>query len=195
MKSLKNLEKVLQKEIIGQDQAISSISKVIRRARLKINNPDRPLGVFLFLGPTGVGKTELVKRMSSEIYNNKKSLIKIDMSEFNAGHTSSRLVGATAGYVGHEDGGELTEKVYQKPYSIVLFDEFEKAHKDVQNLLLQVLEDGELTDGKGKKVSFRNTIIVLTSNIGEKNSNKKPMILDSLLPKMKYPIPKKDLKK
>ena len=168
LKSLKNLEKVLQKEIIGQDQAISSISKVIRRARLKINNPDRPLGVFLFLGPTGVGKTELVKRMSSEIYNNKKSLIKIDMSEFNAGHTSSRLVGATAGYVGHEDGGELTEKVYQKPYSIVLFDEFEKAHKDVQNLLLQVLEDGELTDGKGKKVSFRNTIIVLTSNIGAK---------------------------
>lgn len=166
IKNLQNLEKTLEHNILGQDQAIEKISKAIRRARMGLQNPNRPLGAFLFLGPTGVGKTELVKQLASEVYHDPKALIKIDMSEFSSGHHASRLVGATAGYVGHEDGGELTEKVRKKPYSIVLFDEIEKAHKQVHNMLLQVLEDGVLTDGKGRKVNFKNTIIILTSNVG-----------------------------
>ena len=169
---LKDLEKTLQKQIIGQDAATEIVSKAIRRSRVGIHNPKRPLGAFLFLGPSGVGKTELVKQLASEVYHDEKALIKIDMSEFSSGHTSSRLVGATAGYVGHEDGGELTEKVRKKPYSIVLFDEIEKAHKEVHNLLLQILEDGELTDGKGRKVSFKNCILIMTSNIGAKRFQK-----------------------
>jgi ATP-dependent Clp protease ATP-binding subunit ClpC len=166
LKKLQGLEKILARKIVGQNDAITNISKAIRRARVGLQDPKRPLGVFLFLGPTGVGKTELVKQLSQEIYHDEKSLIKMDMSEFSSGHTSSRLVGATAGYVGHEDGGELTEKVRRKPHSIVLFDEIEKAHKEVHNMLLQIMEDGELTDGKGRKISFRNTIIILTSNVG-----------------------------
>lgn len=163
---LKNIEKKIRQHIIGQDDAIRQISQAIRRSRLGLQNPQRPLGVFLFLGPTGVGKTELVKQLSHEVYHDEQSLIKIDMSEFSSGHTSARLVGAPAGYVGHEDGGQLTEKIRRRPYSIVLFDEIEKAHKDVHNMLLQIFEDGHLTDGKGRQVSFRNTIIILTSNIG-----------------------------
>lgn len=166
LKNLRSLEKTLQKKIIGQDEAISVIAKSVRRSRLQLQDPNRPLGAFLFLGPTGVGKTELVKNLAKEVYNDEKSLIKIDMSEFSEGHTGSRLVGATAGYVGHEDGGELTEKVRRRPYSIVLFDEIEKAHKNVHNMLLQVFEDGQLTDGKGRTVSFRNTIVIMTSNVG-----------------------------
>ena len=166
LKALGELEKILSTNIIGQDQAISTISKAIRRARVGLQNPKRPLGAFMFLGPTGVGKTELVRELAREVYHDEKALIKIDMSEFSSGHTSSRLVGSTAGYVGHEDGGELTEKVRKKPYSIVLFDEIEKAHKQVHNMLLQIFEDGELTDGKGRKINFKNTIIILTSNIG-----------------------------
>ena len=166
LKSLQSLEKTLQKYIIGQDEAVSIIAKSVRRARLQLQDPNRPLGAFLFLGPTGVGKTELVKNLAKEIYNDEKSLIKIDMSEFSEGHTGSRLVGATAGYIGHEDGGELTEKVRRRPYSIVLFDEIEKAHKNVHNMLLQIFEDGQLTDGKGRTVSFRNTVVIMTSNIG-----------------------------
>ncbi len=163
---LQSLEKTLQNKIIGQEKGIQKISQAIRRARLGLQNPNRPLGVFLFLGPTGVGKTELVKQLAKEVYHDEKALIKMDMSEFSASHTGSRLVGAPAGYIGHDDGGELTEKVRRKPYSIVLFDEIEKAHKDVHNMLLQIFEDGHLTDGKGRQISFRNTIIVLTSNIG-----------------------------
>ncbi len=166
LKALGKLEQILSKNIIGQDKAISTISKAIRRARVGLQDPKRPLGAFMFLGPTGVGKTELVKELAREVYHDEKALIKIDMSEFSSGHTSSRLVGSTAGYVGHEDGGELTEKVRKKPYSIILFDEIEKAHKQVHNMLLQIFEDGELTDGKGRKVNFKNTIIILTSNIG-----------------------------
>ncbi len=168
LKSLGNLEKILEKKIIGQPEAIKEISKSIRRAKVGLQNPKRPLGAFMFLGPTGVGKTELVKQLAQEIYHDEKALIKIDMSEFSAGHTASRLVGASAGYVGHENGGELTEKIRKKPYSIVLFDEIEKAHKEVHNMLLQILEDGILTDGKGRKINFKNTIIILTSNIGAK---------------------------
>ncbi len=166
IKHLQNLEKTMEKKIIGQSKGVFEISKAIRRSRVGIQNPNRPLGVFMFLGPTGVGKTELVKQLAKEVYHDEKALIKMDMSEFSSGHTGSRLVGAPAGYVGHEDGGELTEKVRRKPYSIVLFDEIEKAHKEIHNMLLQIFEDGHLTDGKGRQISFRNTIIVMTSNIG-----------------------------
>lgn len=166
VKKLLSLESVLQKKVIGQKNAIEKITKAVQRSRTGIANPNRPMGVFLFLGPTGVGKTELVKVLADEIYGRPESLIKIDMSEFMEKHSTSRLVGATAGYVGYEDGGELTEKVRRNPYSLILFDEIEKAHRDFQNMLLQVFEDGYLTDSKGRKVDFRNTIIVLTSNIG-----------------------------
>lgn len=167
-KKLANLEDLLHKSIIAQDEAVSEISKSIRRSRVGIASPNRPIGSFIFLGPTGVGKTELVKTLAREVYNNKDALIKIDMSEFMERHNVSRLVGASAGYVGYEEGGQLTEAVRRKPYSVVLFDEIEKAHPEFFNILLQVLEDGYLTDAKGKKVDFRNTIIVMTSNLGAK---------------------------
>jgi len=160
------LEEILTKRIIGQDEAIGSISQAIRRSRAGIANPNRPIGSFIFLGPTGVGKTELAKVLASEIYERDDALIKIDMSEFMERHNVSRLIGAPAGYVGYDDGGKLTEQVRKKPYSIILFDEIEKAHPEVFNLLLQILEDGYLTDAKGRRVDFRNTIIILTSNLG-----------------------------
>ena len=167
-KKLANLEDLLHKSIIAQDEAVTEISKSIRRSRVGIASPNRPIGSFIFLGPTGVGKTELVKTLAREVYNNKDALIKIDMSEFMERHNVSRLVGASAGYVGYEEGGQLTEAVRRKPYSVVLFDEIEKAHPEFFNILLQVLEDGYLSDAKGKKVDFRNTIIVMTSNLGAK---------------------------
>lgn len=166
LSKLKNLESILHSNIIGQKHAVEDISKAIRRSRAGISSSKRPIGSFLFLGPTGVGKTELVKTLASEIYNDPKALIKIDMSEFSEKHASSRLTGTTAGYVGYEEGGQLTEAVRRKPYSVILFDEVEKAHPEFFNLLLQILEDGVLTDGKGKKVDFTNTIIVMTSNLG-----------------------------
>ncbi|MDD5731891.1 MAG: ATP-dependent Clp protease ATP-binding subunit [Patescibacteria group bacterium] len=160
------LEEILTKRIVGQDEAIASISQAIRRSRAGIANPKRPIGSFIFLGPTGVGKTELAKVLASEIYERDDALIKIDMSEFMERHNVSRLVGAPAGYVGYDDGGKLTEQVRKKPYTIILFDEIEKAHPEVFNILLQIMEDGYLTDAKGRRVDFRNTIIILTSNIG-----------------------------
>ncbi|MBD3328258.1 AAA domain-containing protein [Candidatus Peregrinibacteria bacterium] len=165
---LKNLGNILKKRIVGQDDAIESVAKAIQRSRAGFADTKRPIGSFIFMGPTGVGKTELVKAIAEEVYNDKEALIKIDMSEFMERHNTSRLVGATAGYVGYEDGGQLTEAVRRKPYSVILFDEIEKAHPDVFNLLLQILEDGELTDSKGRKVDFKNTIIIMTSNIGAK---------------------------
>ena len=162
----KDLEKTLAKSIVGQREAITEISKAIVRSKVGISEKDRPLGTFIFMGPTGVGKTELVKQLAQDVYEDKDALIKIDMSEFMERHNASRLVGATAGYVGHEEGGQLTESVRRKPYAVVLFDEIEKAHPDVFNILLQVMEDGYLTDGKGRKTDFRNAIIVMTSNIG-----------------------------
>lgn len=163
---LKNLEQTLHKRIIGQDEAVKQVAQAIRRSRAGVADHNRPIGSFIFLGPTGVGKTELVKAMAEEVYDDEKALIKMDMSEFMERHNASRLVGATAGYVGYEEGGQLTEAVRRKPYSVVLFDEIEKAHPEVFNLLLQILEDGSLTDGQGRKVDFSNTIIVMTSNIG-----------------------------
>ena len=163
---LLNLEKHLQKEIIGQNDAIAATSKAIRRGRSGISNLHRPIGSFIFMGPTGVGKTELAKTIAREVFGGDDALIKIDMSEFGEKHNVSRLVGAPAGYVGYEDGGKLTEQIRRHPYSVVLFDEIEKAHPDVFNILLQILEDGELTDGQGTKVKFNNSIIILTSNLG-----------------------------
>lgn len=163
---MQDLEKELKKKIIGQEEAIESIARAIRRSRSGIAEGNRPIGVFMFLGPTGVGKTELVKVLAETIYKDKKSLIKVDMSEFMERHNVSRLVGAPAGYVGFEEGGKLTEEVRLHPYSIVLFDEIEKAHPDVFNIMLQIFEDGELTDAAGRKVDFRNAIIVMTSNLG-----------------------------
>ena len=165
-KILKNLEKHLSKKVIGQSEAIEKISKTIRRNKSGISDENRPIGSFIFLGPTGVGKTELSRQLANEVFGGSKSLIKIDMSEFGEKHKTSQLLGAPAGYVGYGEGGTLTEKIRRQPYSVVLFDEIEKAHPDTFNLLLQLLEDGELTDSEGRKVSFKNTVVILTSNLG-----------------------------
>ena len=163
---LRHLEKHLSKYVIGQREAISKVARAIRRSRSGVASTKRPIGSFVFMGPTGVGKTQLAKVLAREVFGSEEALIKIDMSEFGEKHNTSRLLGAPAGYVGYEDGGKLTDKVRRQPYSVVLFDEIEKAHPDVFNLLLQLLEDGTLTDAKGREVSFRNTIIILTSNLG-----------------------------
>ncbi len=173
VEKLQGLEESLKSRIVGQDEAVEAVAKAIRRSRAGISDEKRPIGSFIFMGPTGVGKTELVKAIAEEVYNDKNALIKIDMSEFMERHNTSRLVGATAGYVGYEEGGQLTEAVRTKPYSVILFDEIEKAHPDVFNLLLQILEDGELTDSKGRKVNFKNTIIIMTSNIGAEKLTEK----------------------
>jgi ATP-dependent Clp protease ATP-binding subunit ClpC len=163
---LMQMEEFLHNRVVGQQEAIVTISKAVRRARAGLKDPKRPIGSFIFLGPTGVGKTELAKTLAEFMFGSEESLIKIDMSEFQERHTTSRLVGSPPGYVGYGEGGQLTDAVRRKPYSVVLFDEIEKAHPDAFNLLLQVLEDGNLTDGKGRKVDFRNTIIIMTSNVG-----------------------------
>ncbi len=166
LERLKEIEKQLMGRVVGQDEAIKKIAQAIRRSRTQISSEKRPIGSFMFLGPTGVGKTELVKALAEEVYGTADALIKIDMSEFMERHNVSRLLGATAGYVGYEEGGQLTEAIKRRPYSIVLFDEIEKAHPEVQNILLQIMEDGEITDSKGRKVDFKNTIIIMTSNVG-----------------------------
>ncbi|MFC0525683.1 ATP-dependent protease ATP-binding subunit ClpC [Pontibacillus salicampi] len=163
---LLNLEGVLHDRVIGQDDAVNSISKAIRRARAGLKDPKRPIGSFIFLGPTGVGKTELARALAETMFGEEDAMIRIDMSEYMEKHSTSRLVGSPPGYVGYEEGGQLTEKVRQKPYSVILLDEIEKAHPDVFNTLLQVLEDGRLTDSKGRTVDFRNTVVIMTSNVG-----------------------------
>ncbi|KRN29128.1 ATP-binding protein [Lactobacillus selangorensis] len=163
---LVNLEKELHKRVIGQDEAVSAVSRAIRRAYSGLKDPRRPIGSFMFLGPTGVGKTELAKALAEDMFGSEDNLIRIDMSEYMEKYSTSRLIGSPPGYVGYDEGGQLTEKVRNKPYSVVLFDEVEKAHPDVFNLLLQVLDDGFLTDSRGRKVDFRNTILIMTSNIG-----------------------------
>lgn len=165
-KLLRHLEKHLAKQLIGQKEAVAKVARAIRRSRSGVASSKRPIGSFVFMGPTGVGKTELAKVLAREVFGSDDALIKIDMSEFAEKHTTSRLVGAPAGYIGYEDGGKLTDKIRRQPYSVVLFDEIEKAHPDVFQLLLQLLEEGTLTDAKGRAVSFRNTIIILTSNLG-----------------------------
>ena len=163
---LKNLEKNLHTRVIGQENAISAISKAIRRSRVGLKEPSRPIGSFLFLGPTGVGKTELTKALSETLFGNESAMIRMDMSEFMEAHSISKIIGSPPGYVGYEEQSGLTEKVKRKPYSVVLFDEIEKAHPDIMNILLQVLEDGILTDSQGRKVSFKNCVIIMTSNVG-----------------------------
>lgn len=165
-KLLRNLEKHLSKFIIGQPEAVTKVARAIRRSRSGVASSQRPIGSFVFMGPTGVGKTELAKVLAREVFGSDSSLIKIDMSEFGEKHNTSRLLGAPAGYVGYDDGGQLTDKIRRQPYSVVLFDEIEKAHPEVFNLLLQILEDGSLTDAKGRKVNFSNAIVILTSNLG-----------------------------
>jgi len=163
---LLGLETELHKRVVGQDEAIGAISDAIRRSRAGLQDTKRPIGSFIFLGTTGVGKTELAKALAEFLFNNENSMVRIDMSEYQERHTVSRLVGAPPGYVGYEESGQLTEAVRRKPYSVVLLDEIEKAHPDVFNILLQVLDDGRLTDNKGRTVDFKNTIIIMTSNIG-----------------------------
>lgn len=160
------VEEVLRKDVIGQDEALKAISRAIKRNKAGLSEDSRPIGSFMFLGPTGVGKTESAKTLARFLFDDEKSLIRFDMSEYMEKHAVSRLIGAAPGYIGYEEGGQLTEAVRRKPYSVILFDEIEKAHPDVFNILLQVLDDGRLTDNKGVTVDFKNTIIILTSNIG-----------------------------
>ena len=163
---LLRMENFLASNVIGQPEAITAVSNVVRRSRAGLSDPNRPNGSFLFLGPTGVGKTELCKALASFMFDSPEAMVRIDMSEFMEKHSIARLIGAPPGYVGYEAGGYLTEAVRRRPYSVLLLDEIEKAHKDVFNILLQVLDDGRLTDGQGRTVDFRNTVIVMTSNLG-----------------------------
>ncbi|MEO6911376.1 MAG: ATP-dependent Clp protease ATP-binding subunit, partial [Edaphobacter sp.] len=170
---LLRVEEELHKRVISQDKAISALARAIRRSRAGLKNPARPIGSFLFLGPTGVGKTEVARALAQFLFGSEKALIRFDMSEFMEKHSVSKLIGSPPGYVGYEEGGQLTERVKRNPYSVVLLDEIEKAHPDVFNLLLQVFEDGQLTDGLGNTVDYKNTIIIMTSNIGAKHLQKR----------------------
>ena len=166
---LLNMEQILHHRVVGQDEAVKAVSRAIRRGRVGLKDPKRPTGTFLFLGPTGVGKTELCRALAEAVFGDENAMIRVDMSEFMEKHTVSKLIGSPPGYVGYDEGGQLTEKVRRRPYSVVLFDEIEKGHEDVFNLLLQIMEDGHLTDGQGRRVDFKNTIIVMTSNVGAKS--------------------------
>ena len=163
---LRNLEQTLHQRVIGQNEAVDAVAKAIRRGRVGLKDPNRPIGSFLFLGPTGVGKTELSKALAESLFGNEDAMIRIDMSEYMEGHSVSKLIGSPPGYVGFDEGGQLTEKIRRKPYSVILFDEIEKAHPDGMNMLLQILDDGRLTDAQGRTVNFKNTVIIMTSNIG-----------------------------
>ena len=163
---LLKLESILQQRVIGQDEAVSLVTDAVIRARAGIKDPNRPIGSFIFLGPTGVGKTELAKTLAHSLFDSEEQMVRIDMSEYMEKHAVSRLIGAPPGYVGYEEGGQLTEAVRRKPYSVVLLDEIEKAHPEVFNVLLQILDDGRATDSKGKVIDFKNTVIIMTSNIG-----------------------------
>ena len=163
---LKHLEETLHKRVIGQNEAVEAVSKAIRRGRVGLKDPNRPIGSFLFLGPTGVGKTELSKALAEALFGNDDAMIRIDMSEYMEPHSVAKLIGSPPGYVGYDEGGQLTEKIRRKPYSVILFDEIEKAHPDVMNMLLQILDDGRLTDATGRTVNFKNTVVIMTSNVG-----------------------------
>jgi ATP-dependent Clp protease ATP-binding subunit ClpB len=166
MQKLLHLEDELHKRVIGQDEAVTAVAEAVIRARSGLKDPNRPVGSFIFLGPTGVGKTELARALAEFLFDDEHAMIRIDMSEYQEKHTVARLIGAPPGYVGYEEGGQLTETVRRRPYSVVLFDEIEKAHHDVFNVMLQILDDGRLTDGQGRTVDFKNTIVIMTSNVG-----------------------------
>ena len=166
---LRRLEEELHKRVIGQDAAVAAVAKAIRRGRVGLKDPKRPIGSFLFLGPTGVGKTELSKALAEALFGDEEALIRVDMSEYMEKHSVSKLIGSPPGYVGFEDGGQLSEKIRRKPYSVILFDEVEKAHPDVFNILLQVLDDGRITDSQGRTVDFKNTVLIMTSNAGARS--------------------------
>ena len=163
---LNNMEERLHERVVGQNQAVEAIANAVRRARAGLQDPNRPIGSFIFLGPTGVGKTEVARALAAFLFDDESHIVRIDMSEYMEKHSVSRLIGAPPGYVGYDEGGQLTEAVRRRPYSLVLFDEIEKAHGDVFNVLLQLLDDGRLTDGQGRTVDFRNTVIIMTSNVG-----------------------------
>ena len=163
---LAQLEELLHQRVVGQDEAVSAVASAIRRSRAGLSDPDRPIGSFIFMGPTGVGKTELARALAEFLFDDERNMVRIDMSEYMEKFSVQRLIGAPPGYVGYEEGGQLTEAVRRRPYSVMLLDEIEKAHPDVFNVLLQVLDDGRLTDGQGRTVSFRNTIVIMTSNVG-----------------------------
>jgi ATP-dependent Clp protease ATP-binding subunit ClpC len=165
---LMNMEETLKRWVVGQDRAISAISRAIRRSRLGVSNPQRPVGSFVFLGPSGVGKTEVARRLSEFLFGTERALVRFDMSEYMEKHAVSKLIGSPPGYVGHDEGGQLTERIRRQPYSVILFDEIEKAHPEVANLLLQILEDGVLTDAYGNEVDFKNALLLMTSNIGSR---------------------------
>ena len=166
MQKLVHLEEALHERVVDQTTAVEAVANAIRRSRAGLSDPHRPIGSFLFLGPTGVGKTELARALAEFLFDDERAMVRIDMSEYQERHTVSRLMGAPPGYVGYEEGGQLTEAVRRRPYSVVLLDEMEKAHGDVFNILLQLLDDGRLTDGQGRTVDFRNTIVIMTSNLG-----------------------------
>jgi len=166
MDKLLRLEELLHRRVVGQDEAVKAVADAVLRARSGIKDPNRPIGSFLFLGPTGVGKTELARALAATLFDDEANLIRIDMSEYMEKHTVARLIGAPPGYVGYEEGGQLTEAVRRRPFSVILFDEIEKAHHDVFNVLLQVLDDGRLTDSQGRTVDFKNTVLIMTSNLG-----------------------------
>ena len=173
---LKNLESALHERVIGQKEAVEAVAKAIRRGRVGLKDPNRPIGSFLFLGPTGVGKTELSKALAENLFGNEDAMIRVDMSEYMESHSVSKLIGSPPGYVGFDEGGQLTEKIRRKPYAVILFDEIEKAHPDVMNMLLQILEDGRLTDSQGRTVNFKNTVIIMTSNVGARAITDKKML-------------------
>ena len=171
IEKLLKMEERLHDRVVGQDEAVTAVASAVRRARAGLQDPNRPIGSFIFLGPTGVGKTELARALAEFLFDDEQAMIRIDMSEYQERHTVSRLIGAPPGYVGYDEGGQLTEAVRRKPYSVVLFDEIEKAHREVFNALLQLLDDGRLTDGHGRTVDFKNTVVIMTSNIGSQYIN------------------------
>jgi ATP-dependent Clp protease ATP-binding subunit ClpB len=169
VEKLLSMEENLSRRVVGQEEAIKAVSDAVRRSRAGIQDPNRPIGSFIFLGPTGVGKTELARALAEFLFDEEGAMIRIDMSEYQERHTVSRLIGAPPGYVGYDEGGQLTEAIRRRPYAVILFDEIEKAHQEVFNILLQVLDDGRLTDGHGRTVDFRNTVVIMTSNIGSQH--------------------------